>query len=115
MTRALIVCFAGASSTFLASRLRTLALARGVEIDVSVVALSELASNLGDEFSGIVLVGPHMHTDFDLIAARVSAAGGSALLLPQEAASPAGAETALELIVDYRNNEIHPNKGTLSA
>lgn len=115
MTRVLIVCFAGASSTFLASRLRSLALARGIDINVSVVAMSELALTLDEEFSGIVLVGPHMTADFDLISTLVSEAGGAALLLPREAATPEGASSVLDLIITNSNNKIHPNKGTLSA
>jgi PTS system cellobiose-specific IIB component len=113
--RALIVCFSGASSTFLASKMRSAARARNIEIDIAVVALSELASKIGEHFSGFVLVGPHMAADFDLIASRVSSAGGAALLLPHEAAGPAGADKALDLVISFLNNQIHTNKGTLRA
>lgn len=76
--------------------------------EVSVAAIADLASRLdagtsaGDsEGSGridVVLVGPHLATDFAAIEATVAASGGIALLLADNAFGPDGATTAIGLV-----------------
>jgi len=95
MNTILIVCGAGASSTFLASRMRSLAATRGLQVTVSAASESELDSRLGS--STVLLVGPHLADHFDELAAQAADFDVASALLPADAFGPTGAEAALDL------------------
>jgi PTS system cellobiose-specific IIB component len=95
MESILIVCGAGASSTFLASRMRSLASSRGLSIDVRAANEGEIPSRLVGV--DVLLVGPHLAPSFDALAASASEHGVAAALLPANAFGPTGAEDALAL------------------
>jgi len=95
MTTILIVCGAGASSTFLASAMRTLATSRGLQITVDAASDDDLDARL--PFSDVVLVGAHLESSFDVLRARAAQHDVAAALLPANLFGPAGAEAALEL------------------
>lgn len=95
MTTILIICGAGASSTFLASAMRTLATSRAIEVDIQAASDDDLDARL--PFTDIVLIGAHLASSFDLLAARAAEHGVAAALLPANVFGPAGAELALEL------------------
>jgi PTS system cellobiose-specific IIB component len=97
MHRVLVVCGAGASSTFLAHRIR--AAARGRDIDVSVSASSTegIAERLGE--IDVLLVGPHLAAQFDDISKLSAEAGVRSALLPDTVFGAQGEETALELVL----------------
>ena len=59
--RILVVCGAGASSTFVAQRLRTAAAAAGLDWEASAGAQDSAAADDAD----LVLVGPHLADRFD--------------------------------------------------
>ena len=96
METVLIVCGAGASSTFLASRLRSLAKARGIQLATKAASTSDLRPFL--HTSTVILVGPHLAESFPLIAAEAAEFGVPAALLPPTAFGPSGAEQALDLV-----------------
>ena len=96
METVLIVCGAGASSTFLASRLRTLAKTRGLELSAQAASTSDLRPYL--HTSSVLLVGPHLADSFATLAAEAAEFGVPAALLPPTAFGPGGAEMALDLV-----------------
>lgn len=98
MDTVLIVCGAGASSTFLALRLRKVLRARDLELVVEAAAQPDLDERLGT--TSILLVGPHLDTRFDELNARAAQAGARAALLPDTVFGPAGAEAAADLVTE---------------
>jgi len=96
MTTILIVCGAGASSTFLASAMRTLAKSRGIQ-DITIEAASDDDIDARLPFSDVVLIGAHLATSFDVLRARAAEHNVAAVLLPAGIFGPSGAETALDL------------------
>lgn len=96
MQSVLIVCGAGASSTFLASRMRSLAASRGLDLTVSAASESEVRTRL--HTTSVLLVGPHLAPSFDALAAEAAAFEVPAGLLPQNAFAAGGAELALDLV-----------------
>jgi PTS system cellobiose-specific IIB component len=96
MESVLIVCGAGASSTFLASRMRSIAKSRGLDLEVSAASDSDLRALL--HTSSVLLVGPHLAATFAGIQAEAALFGIPAALLPSTAFGPSGAEEAIELV-----------------
>jgi PTS system cellobiose-specific IIB component len=95
METILIVCGAGASSTFLASRIRAAAKAQGLPAAVAAAGQDELESRLAG--TDVLLVGSHLADHFADLAARAHAVGVAAALLPPTALAPGGPEAALAL------------------
>ena len=96
MQSVLIVCGAGASSTFLASRMRAIARTRGLDLEVVAASDSELRTRL--HTTSILLVGPHLESTFESLESEAALFGVPAVLLPSTAFGPSGAEQALELV-----------------
>jgi len=95
MDTILIVCGAGASSTFLASRMRTLAAARSLPVTVEAISQQDVSRRLPS--ASVLLVGPHLEPSFDSLVYQATHAGISAVLLPADIFGASGAETALNL------------------
>ena len=96
MNTILVVCGAGASSTFLASRMRALATERGLTDVTSRPASSlDLDSRLSD--ASVLLVGPHLASEYSTLQSAAAARGVASALLPSTAFGPAGAAAALDL------------------
>jgi cellobiose PTS system EIIB component len=93
----LIVCGAGASSTFLAHRLRAGARARGLEAVFRAEALSELPASMPG--ADAVLVGPHLDGRFDELRREAERVGTPISLLPPDVFGAGGAELALDTVV----------------
>jgi len=96
METVLIVCGAGASSTFLASRLRSAAKERGLDLATQAASSSDLRPYL--HTSTVLLVGPHLHDSFATLEAEAALFGVPAALLPPTAFGPSGAEQALDIV-----------------
>jgi PTS system cellobiose-specific IIB component len=96
MESVLIVCGAGASSTFLASRMRAIAKSRSLEITVSAASDSELRTRLHG--TTILLVGPHLESTFESITREAALFGIPTALLPPTAFGPSGAEQAIDIV-----------------
>ena len=89
----LVVCGAGASSTFLASRIRSLATERGLALPARAARPIDLSSRLAD--ATVLLVGPHLEASFAVLKAEAAAHSVPAGLLPSTAFGPEGATDAL--------------------
>ena len=98
MDKVLIVCGAGASSTFLALRLRRVARDRGLDLVVEAGTLPDVDERLAA--TSILLVGPPLATAFDELSARARAAGVRIALLPDSVFGPDGAELAVDLVTE---------------
>jgi len=96
METVLIVCGAGASSTFLASRMRSLAKSRGLALTAQAAGTSDLRPFL--HTSSVLLVGPHLADSFATLQAEAAVFGVPAALLPPTAFGPGGAEQALDIV-----------------
>jgi cellobiose PTS system EIIB component len=90
----LVVCGAGASSTFLASRLRSLATERGLDLTARAASNLDLSARLAD--ATVLLVGPHLEASFPQLRAEAAALSVPAGLLPSTAFGPQGAADALD-------------------
>jgi PTS system cellobiose-specific IIB component len=96
MTTVLIVCGAGASSTFLASRMRAVARTRGVDVTVQAASDDEIDERLPSV--DVILVGSHLSGSFDVIRARAAEHGVPAGLLDASVFGPTGADDAFDLL-----------------
>jgi PTS system cellobiose-specific IIB component len=94
--RVLVLCGAGASSSFLVHWMRKVAATRG--LDIAFVAGSQ--SDLGRRLPELdaVLVGTHLSEAFPQLEVDAAAAGVPALLLPAVGFDAAGASVALGLL-----------------
>lgn len=97
MHRVLVVCGAGASSTFLAHRIRAAARGRDIEMTVAASSTDGLAHRL--EEIDMLLVGSHLAARFDELAALAEAAGARSALLPDTVFEARGEEAALDLVL----------------
>lgn len=92
----LVVCGAGASSTFVAQRVRHAAHARGR--DISAVAGTEQSLPIDLDDADIVLVGPHLHTSLDRIERAAADRGARVILLPPDAFGDLDGTRTLDLV-----------------
>ncbi|MDO9398485.1 MAG: PTS sugar transporter [Herbiconiux sp.] len=112
MDRVLIVCGAGASSTFLALRLRRVARDRDLDLIVEAGSQSDVDDRL--EATRILLVGPHLAARFDDLKRRADEAGARAVLLPDTAFGPEGGQLAADLVTELLDAPSSPET-TLKA
>ena len=98
MHRVLVVCGAGASSTFLAHRIRAAAGRREIDVTVSASSTAGLSERLGSV--DVLLVGPHLAQQFDELSKLAHAAGSACALLPDTIFGSGGEETALDLVLN---------------
>ncbi|QJU52417.1 PTS sugar transporter subunit IIC [Herbiconiux sp. KACC 21604] len=97
MNTVLIVCGAGASSTFLALRLRRIAMARGLDLVVEAGSLPDLDERMRE--TTVLLVGPHLGSRFDELDERARLVGARAAMLPDTVFGPEGADHAADLVI----------------
>ena len=95
MTTILVVCGAGASSTFLASRMRAVAAGRGESVTIVAASDDDLDSRLPS--TDVLLVGAHLAENFAELRDRAAAHGVPAGLLAPTAFGPGGPEAAYDL------------------
>jgi PTS system cellobiose-specific IIB component len=93
MRRVLVLCGAGASSTFLATAMRARAAERQIDLRIDPVGESQLRDRLHD--ADALLVGAHLAARFDALRADASRHGVVAVLLASGHTGRAGAESAL--------------------
>ncbi|RNE64063.1 PTS IIB subunit [Cryobacterium tepidiphilum] len=94
----LIICGAGASSTFVAHRLRRSAAEQGVAAEISAGSESDLPARLAG--LDVLLIGPHLAGRFDEIRASASAADVAVALLPETIFRERDGQVALGLALD---------------
>ncbi|SBS74307.1 PTS sugar transporter subunit IIB [uncultured Microbacterium sp.] len=80
--RILVVCGAGASSTFVAQRVRHAAQAAGR--DISAVAGTEQSLAIDLDAADVVLVGPHLRRSLEHIRRDAAYRGARVVLLPDD-------------------------------
>lgn len=80
--RILVVCGAGASSTFVAQRVRHAANAEG--LDYSAFAGTEQSLPIDLDAADVVLVGPHLLHALERIERDAAARGTTVVLLPPD-------------------------------
>jgi PTS system cellobiose-specific IIB component len=97
MHRVLVVCGAGASSTFLAHRIRAAARGRDVDVSVSASSTDGLAERLGE--TDVLLVGSHLAAQFEELSKLSDAAGVRIALLPDTVFGARGEDAALDLVL----------------
>lgn len=98
--RIIVVCGAGASSTFVAMRIRRAADARGMTLEVAASGESQLASALIG--ADVLLVGAHLGDRLAAVRERAAAASVDLVLLPADAAVGADPDALLELALASR-------------
>lgn len=96
--RILVICGAGASSTFVAQRLRRAAHAAGIEC--TAFAGTEVSLPIDLDSADIVLVGPHLHPTLAQIEAAAEARGTTVVLLPEDIFNDFDGTRTLALVRD---------------
>ncbi|MDF2045829.1 MULTISPECIES: PTS sugar transporter [Microbacterium] len=94
--RILVVCGAGASSTFVAQRVRRAAHERGLDYAASAGTLRSLPIDL--DGCDVVLVGPHLAGDLDAIERDAATRGVKVVLLPPDVFADLDGTRALALV-----------------
>lgn len=94
-----VVCGAGASSTFVAVKLRSAARLRGTIVDVEPGSASQLESLAGVD---VVLVGAHLESAVPALRERAAATGTAVAVLPPISPAALDGERALDLALDAR-------------
>ena len=97
MTTILLVCGAGASSTFLASRMRALVTARELPLVIQASSDDNLDTRL--DSVDVLLVGAHLAEGFPELHRVADAHGVAIALLPPTVFGAGGAESALDLAI----------------
>lgn len=109
-----VVCGAGASSTFVALRLRRSIAGRGLDASVSSGSESDLATSL--PVTDVLLVGPHLAKRFEAISGEAGLVGVRARLLPASVFTARDGEEALNLALALdlalENDPLHEKKGS---
>ncbi|RFA07330.1 hypothetical protein B7R21_14025 [Subtercola boreus] len=98
MKNILVVCGAGASSTFLAHRMRQAAKARGFEATVKAVSQSAIDSRMPG--IDVLLVGPHLADELSVLTEIAAGYHVPAALLPEDVFGAGGEEAALDLAIE---------------
>lgn len=96
--RVIVVCGAGASSSFVAHRMRRQAAARGLEVEARPTSTSQLAAELPG--ADVLLVGAHLGARLDELRALAAAASVPIAILPEDAAVGDGS-AALDLALEF--------------
>lgn len=94
--RIVVVCGAGASSTFAALRIRRAAEARGVDVEVRAAGEQTLAAELAD--ADALLVGTHLAERLGALEQQAAAASVPVAVLPGETRALDG-DAALDLAI----------------
>lgn len=94
-----VVCGAGASSTFVAVKLRTAAAARGLTATVEAGSVSQLDSLAEVD---VVLVGAHLESSVPALRERAAGSGTAVAVLPPISPAALDGAQALDLALDAR-------------
>lgn len=105
--RILVVCGAGASSTFVAQRVRHAAQAAGLPYAAS--AGTELSLPIDLDAADVVLVGPHLVHTMERIERDAASRGTTVVLLPADIFTDLDGTRTLALVRDAVGREIERN------
>lgn len=101
--RILVVCGAGASSTFVAMRLRHAAADRGIALQAFAGTEASLAVDL--DAADILLVGPHLEDSLEDIRRLVFPRGTQVILLPEDVFGDLDGARTLDLVTASLQSE----------
>ena len=93
----LVVCGAGASSTFVALKVRKTASSRGVDVTVEAGSAEQLEQYAGVD---VVLVGAHLADKVAQLRERAGAAGATVAVLPAISPAALTGDQALDLALN---------------
>lgn len=96
--RILVVCGAGASSTFVAQRVRRAAHEKGLDYSASAGTSRSLPIDL--DAADLVLVGPHLAPELERIRLEATPRGVTVVLLPDDVFADQSGTRTLALIED---------------
>jgi PTS system cellobiose-specific IIB component len=96
--RILVVCGAGASSTFVARRIRKAAEARSVSATAEACPLDSLPAQLAG--AGVILLGPHLGDRLASVRHTAEGAGVAVVVLPDTIFTSPSGDEALDLALD---------------
>ncbi|WP_254431414.1 PTS sugar transporter subunit IIB [Agromyces sp. Marseille-P2726] len=99
MVRIIVVCGAGASSTFVAHRIRRAASLRGVDVRATATSEAGLERALAD--ADVLLVGAHLNDRLDGLREQAAAASVPVAILSESAASAGDGEEALDIALGF--------------
>jgi PTS system cellobiose-specific IIB component len=111
--RILVVCGAGASSTFVAQRVRHAAHDQGLEY--SAFAGTELSLPIDLDAADVVLVGPHLVHALERIERDAAARGTTVVLLPPDIFGDRDGTRTLELVRAAAGADEGPRPATDAA
>jgi PTS system cellobiose-specific IIB component len=97
--RIVVVCGAGASSTFVAVKLRSAARNRGEDVVVEPGSASQLESLDGVD---VVLVGAHLEAAVPALRARAATTGTAVAVLPPVSPATLDGDRALDLALNAK-------------
>jgi len=97
--RIMVVCGAGASSTFVAVKLRNAARMRGEDVVVEPGSASQLDSLAGID---VILVGGHLEAAVPALRRRAAETGTAVALLPAISPAALDGDTALDLALNAK-------------
>lgn len=101
----LVVCGAGASSTFVAQRVRRAALDRGLDLTATAGTSRSVPNDL--DAADLVLVGPHLALDAERIRAEAAPWNALVVLLPDDVFTDLDGTRTLALVEDALRSRQH--------
>lgn len=102
--RILVICGAGASSTFMAQRVRRVAADRSLDVSVEAGAESQvLADDRSLEGVDVLLIGAHLADHEAALSAVAAPAGTAVAVLPADIFGVDGGERALDLALSIQS------------
>jgi PTS system cellobiose-specific IIB component len=111
--RILVVCGAGASSTFVAQRVRHAAHAQG--LDYSAFAGTEQSLPIDLDAADVVLIGPHLAHALERIERDAAARGTTVVLLPSDIFGDRDGTRTLALVRAATGNPAEPLRAADAA
>lgn len=100
----LVVCGAGASSTFVAQRVRKAANSRSIDVSAQACPLSTLDSQLAG--ADVILLGPHLTAQLDSIRSSARSHGIAVTVMPDSVFSSPRGDEALDLALSAAGAEV---------
>ena len=101
MKNILLACGAGASSGFIAQKMRKAAQKQGLDISIKAVSDTEIMENIEDV--GVLLIGPHLKHKFEEILNEVEPYGVKASIIDRKYYATLDGEAVLKQALELVN------------
>lgn len=103
MKNILLACGAGASSGFIAQKMRKAAQKQGLDVSIRAVSDTEIMENI--DGVGVLLIGPHLKHKFAEIEEEVSNCGVKVTIIDRRYYATLDGESALKQALELMGNE----------